>query len=250
MDRFGNLSRKTEIRLGLQDSLSAGLGVFPLGIALGMLVVQAQLPWWAVPLLSTFVYAGSVELFLVTLITAHTSLLTIAITVFAVNFRHVFYAFSFPLHRVTPGLLRGYSVFALNDESFATYATKAPDSLSSTRILTMQSVTHLYWVAGGLVGVVIAESLPRPVEGFEFALTALFTAMFIDALRTRKQIPSFLLAAASITFAFLVAPENAILVSLLIFGALLAVRFFTTGDTDAPADNTELPGTETKGQQS
>ncbi|MGO1570427.1 MAG: AzlC family ABC transporter permease, partial [Canibacter sp.] len=55
-------SRNTDIIAGLKDSLSVGLGVFPLGIALGMLVMQAELPWWLAPALSIGVYAGSVEL--------------------------------------------------------------------------------------------------------------------------------------------------------------------------------------------
>lgn len=46
------LARRGEIAAGLRDSLAAGLGMFPLGAAFGMLVVQAGLPWWLAPALS------------------------------------------------------------------------------------------------------------------------------------------------------------------------------------------------------
>ena len=46
----------------MRDSFSSGLGIFPLGIALGLLVVQAGLPWWLAPALSLSAFAGSLEL--------------------------------------------------------------------------------------------------------------------------------------------------------------------------------------------
>src|SRR5699024_8358480 len=74
-----------------------GIGLYPLGIALGLLVTQSGLPAWAVLGLSIFGYAGSLEFLMVDMMTAGTGLLAIAVTTFFVNFRHVFYAFSFPL---------------------------------------------------------------------------------------------------------------------------------------------------------
>ena len=58
------------MRAGFLDSLGVGLGIFPLGIALGVLVVQAGLPWWLAPALSIGVFAGSVELLLVSMLAA------------------------------------------------------------------------------------------------------------------------------------------------------------------------------------
>lgn len=218
--------RRGDIARGFTDSLSVGLGVFPLGIALGMLVVQAGLPWWMAPALSIGVYAGSVELLLVALITQVTPLLTIAVTVFAVNFRHVFYAFSFPLGRVRRGWPRAYSVIALTDEAFATYAGRDPQRLTSARIVTMQACAQSFWVLGGLVGVGISRLLPGPIEGFEFAICALFTVMTLDAFRSRREVPSVLLAGVSVAVAMVAAPQAAMLVALLCFVALLAVRFW------------------------
>ena len=88
-------TRSARIRAGVVDSLGVGIGIFPLGVALGVLVFQAGLPWWLAPALSIGIFAGSVELLMVSLIAASTPLLTIAATVFALNFRHVFYPVSY-----------------------------------------------------------------------------------------------------------------------------------------------------------
>ena len=124
-----------------------------------MLVVQAGLPAWVAPLFSVVVFAGSVELLLVSLAVAATPLLTIAVTVFLVNFRHVFYAFSFPLRVVRHPLARLYSMGALIDEAYA-IAASHPRGWTAPRLIALQVALHAYWVLGGLAGVAVAWLLP------------------------------------------------------------------------------------------
>ena len=220
--------REPGIRAGLVDSMGSGIGIFPLGIALGILVVQAGLPWWLAPALSIGIFAGSVELLMVSLLSSAAPLLTIAVTVFAVNFRHVFYALSFPIDAVRPGIPRAYSVYAMIDEAYATYVLMPRQRLTSKRMLTGQLAMQTYWVGGGIVGVIIASVLPGPIEGFEFALCALFVVMAIDAVRSQREVPSALLAGVSVAVALFIAPDQALLIALIIFSTLLGVRFVVT----------------------
>lgn len=81
------VSRRLEVALGVRDSLAAGLGMFPLGIAFGLLVLQSGLPWWVAPALSVAGFAGSLELLLTGMMVVTTPLATIALTAFLVNFR-------------------------------------------------------------------------------------------------------------------------------------------------------------------
>lgn len=184
------------------------------------------MPWWLAPALSIGIFAGSVELLMVSMIAAATPLITIAITVFALNFRHVFYPLSFPLHAITPGLGRAYSVYAMIDEAYATYVLLPPQKLSSARMLTGQLLMQGYWVAGGLVGVALASMLPEPIEGFEFALVALFIVMALDAARSRREIPSVALAGLSVAISMLAFPDAALLAALALFTATLVGRYF------------------------
>lgn len=218
--------RATQIRQGAVDSLGVGLGIFPLGFALGLLVIQADLPWWLAPALSIVVFAGSVELLLVSLIATSTPLLTIAATVFALNFRHVFYPLSFPVQVIKPGIRRAYSIYAMIDEAYATYVLMPPERLSSTRMLTGQLLMQAYWVAGGVLGVIVASFLPTPIEGFEFALVSLFIVMALDAARSRNEIPSIVLAGFSVALAMVLVPEAPLLAALGIFTLTLVARFF------------------------
>jgi branched chain amino acid efflux pump len=78
--------RRARIVAGISDSFSAGLGILPFGIALGLLVMQLGLPWWVAPALSLSAFAGSLELLLVGMIASTAPLAAVAITVFVVNF--------------------------------------------------------------------------------------------------------------------------------------------------------------------
>lgn len=203
-------------------SLGGGLGLIPLGIAFGMMVIQADFPWWVAPVLSIVVYAGSVELLLVSLITAGTPVLTVGLTVLLVNVRHVFYAFNYPIDRVH-GLARAYGVYALTDETYA-YIAGGAERWTGKRIIWLQALLQAYWVGGGLIGVATALSLPRPIEGLEFALVALFIVLALDAARTRREVPSVVMAVGCFGVALLIAPGAALLTSMVLFTAALFVR--------------------------
>lgn len=221
------VSRRSEVAASVRASLAAGLGMFPLGIAFGLLVVQSGLPWWVAPALSIAAFAGSLELLLIGMMVTLTPLATIALTTFLVNFRHIFYAFTFPIKVVKNPLARAYSVYALIDEAYAVTAAK-PKGWTSWRLLSMQVAFQFYWVGGGLVGVLIGSLMPVKIEGLEFALCALFVTLTLDACRTRKQVPSLLLAAASFAVAVVATPDSALFVGLILFVVALVVRYLLT----------------------
>jgi len=217
-------SRRTQIRAGIRDSYAAGLGMFPIGVTLGLLVVQAGLPWWFAPAISVAAYAGSLELLLIGLVAAAVPLATIALTTFLVNFRHVFYALSFPLHVLRSRAARAYSMYSLIDEAYAVTAAAKSGTFTGPRLIAMQAAFQVYWVSGGLAGVAIAAVLPGPIEGLEFALCAVFVVLTLDAVRSRAEIPSVLLAGAGFAIATVIAPNAVLFVALIVFVCLLVGR--------------------------
>lgn len=218
--------QSARIRQGFTDSLGVGLGLFPLGVALGILVSQAGLPLWVAPALSLFVFAGSVELLLVSLISLSTPLITIGFTVFALNFRHVFYPLNFPIQVIKSPLARAYSVFGMIDEAYATYVLMPANQLSGTRMVTGQLLMQAYWVSGSIAGVAVGALLPFTIEGFEFALVALFLVMAIDAIRSHTDIITLLLAAASFIVAIVAFSSSLVLASLVSFTVMLVARYW------------------------
>ncbi|MEV7959680.1 AzlC family ABC transporter permease [Streptomyces sp. NPDC058316] len=207
-----------------------GLGLLPLGLAFGVLITHAGLPWWCASLFTAVVYAGSFEFLLVNLALAVTPLATVALTAFLVNVRHVFYALSFPLDRVRGRLARTYSTFALTDEAYALTTGEQARSWSGARIVWLQVFMQLYWVGGATAGALLGSVVPNSVTGLDFAMTALFAVLALDAVREQRgDLPTPVLALLSALAARLFFPGQMLLVAFTLFTAALLGRRFTTG---------------------
>ncbi|WP_441249947.1 AzlC family ABC transporter permease [Kitasatospora sp. McL0602] len=213
------------IRAAARDTLGVGMGLFPLGLAFGVLLTGSGFAWWWTPLFSLLIYAGSLEFLAIGLFLALTPLASIAVTTFLVNFRHVFYGLSFPLHRVHGRLRRAYSVYALTDEAYAIVATKTAAELSSSRILAIQLLCQAYWVGGGLTGAAVGAALPAGLHGLDFALTALFVVLAVDGYRAARDIPGPVIALLCALTALTVAKGQLLVVALGLYVAALTTRY-------------------------
>jgi 4-azaleucine resistance transporter AzlC len=209
----------------LRDSGSVGLGLFPLGIAFGVLVTHAGLAWWCAVAFAGVVYAGSLEFLLIGLVVAMVPLAQIALTAFLVNFRHVFYALSFPLDRVPGRAGRAYSMFALTDEAYALASGPRARSWPGRRIVWLQVFLQLYWVAGAAAGALAGSVVPARLAGLDFALTALFAVLAVDAIRARRDLPGPALAAGCALIARLAFPGELLLAACGLFTAGLVLRY-------------------------
>ena len=198
-------------------------GYIPLGIAYGILVMQLGMPWWMAPALSIAAFSGSAELLVITLAASYTPIAVIAVTMMLVNFRHLFYAFSFPLHLVEGRFARFFSMYALVDEAYAITAAR-PEGWTKPRLLAMQATYLTTWVASGLVGVLAGSFIPAQIQGLDFALTALFITLTVDSIRSLKDIPSVVLAAGSFLIAMFIWPKQRLLLALLLYVGALVVR--------------------------
>jgi 4-azaleucine resistance transporter AzlC len=201
-----------------------GLGLFSLGIAFGLVVVHAGLAWWWATIFTAVVYAGSLEFLLVGLAVAAVPLAQVAATTLIVNLRHVFYALSFPLDRVDGVVAKAYSTYALTDEAYAV-TTAEPRAWTSRSIILMQLLFQAAWVSGATMGALVGTALPiERVQGLDFALTALFVVLAIDAYRARPDRLLTLCAAGCAVAAGLLVPEQMLVWAFAGYTAILLGR--------------------------
>lgn len=217
-----------QLGLGLKDSGSVGLGAFPMGVAFGVLVAHSGLPWWWASVFSGFIYAGSLEFLFLGLVLATAPLASVAVTAFLVNVRHVFYALSFPLHRVRGRLGKAYSTFAMSDEAYAVTVGETARTFSSRRILTLQAFIHLYWAGGATTGALLGSVIPDRVTGLDFAVTALFTVLAIDAFRARRDVSTSVIAMACALVGRFAFPDQMLLAAFVLFSGVLLARYAWT----------------------
>lgn len=221
-------STSAEIRRGLADCSTVGLGLVPLGLAFGVLLTQAGFDWWWAPVFSVVIYAGSMEFLAIGLLTALTPLYSLAAAAFLVNFRHVFYGLSFPIESVRSRLGRAYAVYALTDEVYAITATKRRVEMTGARTLTIAITCQTLWVVPGAIGALVGSALPEGLDGLQFALTALFAVLAVDAWRSSGDLPAPVIGLVCGLAAAAIAPEQMLIVGLSAFVAVLLARYAWT----------------------
>ncbi|MER0092639.1 AzlC family ABC transporter permease [Corynebacterium sp. KPL2838] len=219
---------REEIHKGIKDTWAAALGLIPLGLAFGLLMVQSGFSWWWTPIFSIVIYAGSMEFLAISMVTGGVSALSSLLTGFMVNFRHIFYGLTFPRKRINSPVGKAYSTYALTDETYAIVsALPREERPTGIRILSIQIFCQILWVGGGLVGALAGQVIPSSVEGMEFALVALFVVLAMDSFRNNQDLSLPLSAAVLGILAAFITPGQLLMVSLSAFFLLLIIRYLS-----------------------
>ncbi|MDK4312056.1 AzlC family ABC transporter permease [Corynebacterium accolens] len=217
---------REEIHKGIKDTWAAALGLIPLGLAFGLLMVQSGFSWWWTPIFSIVIYAGSMEFLAISMVTGGVSALSSLLTGFMVNFRHIFYGLTFPRKRINSSVGKAYSTYALTDETYAiVLALPREERSTGTRILSIQIFCQILWVGGGIVGALAGQVIPSSVEGMKFALVALFVVLAMDSFRNNQDLSLPLSAAALGILAAFITPGQLLMVSLSAYFLLLIIRY-------------------------
>lgn len=225
-----NSQIRSEIRGGIRDTWLVGLGLIPLGLAFGLVMVQAGFAWWWTPIFSIIIYAGSMEFLAVQLVTTGVGPLSAAITGFMVNFRHIFYGLTFPRHLTSSPLGRAYRTYALTDESYAITSSRPPTAPNSgARVLTIQILCQLMWVLPGLAGALLGTAIPSSVIGVDYALTALFIVLAYEAFRANPDFSLPLTATVIAALLAVLAPSWLLMAGLSAYFLVLILRYARPG---------------------
>jgi predicted branched-subunit amino acid permease len=92
----------------------------------------------------------------------------------------------------------------------------------------LQASIHLYWAGGATTGALLGSVIPAQVTGLDFAVTALFTVLAIDAFRAHRDIPTPVLALACALVGWFAFPGQMLLVAFAVFTAGLMTRYALT----------------------
>ena len=205
----------------LRYTLPVLCGYLFLGTAFGATLAQAGYgPAWAL-LMSTLIYAGSMQFVMVPLMAAGASLVTVALTALMVNARHLFYGVSFIDRFARMGRLRPYMIFSLTDETYSVFCSM-PGGETDGVLLRVSLYDQLYWIAGSLLGSVLARQLPVDLTGIDFSMTALFIVICVERAGNRRDRLPLAIGGACALFSLLaLGPERFLLPALAATAALL-----------------------------
>ena len=161
-----------------------------IGLGYGIFATRLGLGWWFPVVTAAFVYSGSVEFILATMVLDGFRPLGVFLMAFLVGARHLFYGVSMLDRFRGAGWRKFLMVFMLSDETFAvTYANPPPPGVDPHRFQTLVSaLVWSYWLTGTAMGSAFAHALAHiDLSGVEFIMTAKFAAIFAENWRTERR---------------------------------------------------------------
>lgn len=174
---------KNIIKQALISTIPVLSGYLVLGIGFGIILRANGYGALVSFVMSLMIYAGSMQYVAIGLLTHKTPLLTIALTTFMVNARHLFYGISMLDKYKNTGKKKPYLIFSLTDETYSLvcqdYNTMSEKERHSYYFY-VSLFNHIYWVSGSLIGSFMGSIIKFNTEGIEFALTALFLTVVIE----------------------------------------------------------------------
>lgn len=217
-----------EIRFAFTQTVPVLLGYIFLGIAFGLLLQDAGYSFWWAFFCSLFIYAGSMQFVLVTLLTGSVSLIYAAVMTLFINGRHIFYGLSFIEKFRKMGTIYPYMIFSLTDETYSVLCSlKVPDKMNEKRVSFFIALfDHSYWITGSVLGAVIGELITFDTTGVDFSMTALFVVIVLNQwMESREHRPALIGAVIGIICLLLFGADKFLLPALTITAlALLGGR--------------------------
>ncbi|MBP8032012.1 MAG: AzlC family ABC transporter permease [Acetobacterium sp.] len=188
-----------------------------IGIAFGVLMDEAGYSAGWSFLSGLFIYAGSMQIVMVSLLTAGASLGTIALMTFFVNVRHIFYGIAFIDQFRKMGRKYPYMIVTLTDEVYAILCSidypADVDARKTDFYITL--ILHLVWILSCLAGALFGQLIPYDLAGIEFSATAFFITVCMNQWQSMDyHLPAITGLISALTFYFILGPDQFILPAL------------------------------------
>lgn len=221
---------KSELRFAWIQTIPVFFGYLFLGLAFGLLLQNAGYNFlWAL-LISTFVYAGSMQFVLVGILASGMDLASVALLTLTINSRHIFYGLTFLKTFREFGKAYPYMIFSLTDETYSLLCSvDVPEQLNRKKVFFLIALLdQSYWIAGSVLGAAGGALIKFNMAGIDFAMTALFTVIFVEqwlASRGSTHLPALVGILSGIVALLVFGPDRFVLPALVLsVGLLLVLR--------------------------
>lgn len=175
---------------GIKLFLPISAGYIPLGFACGIVCAEAGMSVVQIFIMSLLVYAGAAQYIAGGMIAAGASPLSIIITTFIVNSRHILYT-SVLYPYISKWSFFKQSLFAaqITDEVFAMHSSYMnKNNVDTVTAFTLNIFSHSSWIISNTIGGISASLIPDSSKfGLDFTLYALFIALILPRLVSLAQ---------------------------------------------------------------
>lgn len=194
---------RARLRRGIQLGMPVFLGYVPVGMAFGILARTLGFSVFQACLCSGTALAGAGQFIALSFLRTGAPLASTLVATAVVNLRYVLFGSTLsPYLKGTRLPALAWLSFTLTDETFAiNIADRRKGTSSAASMAGVGLISWIGWVSGTLVGAVGATWIGDPSKwGVDFAMPAMFAALFVALAENRKQVVTGI-GAAVITMA-------------------------------------------------
>ena len=205
----GEMSMK-EFRFAVKNTIPIFFTYLFIGIAFGILMSDAGYSILLTTASSLFIFAGSMQIVMVPMMTSGASLPSLAFMAFFINARHIFYGIGFIEKFRRMGWRYPYMILTLTDETYSVlcsvqYEANLDEDKAAFLIAMLD---HIYWVFGSFIGACAGRFLQFDMRGIEFSATAFFLVVVVNQWQQyRSKLPFLTAAVCTLGFYLLLGKE-------------------------------------------
>ena len=185
---------KGEIKAAFKASLPIMVTFIVLGMGYGILMNEHGYgALWSVAS-GIIIFSGTVQFVSVSMLSGG-SFFMAAVTALMVAARHIFFSISMIGRYREEGKKKWYLFYALCDETYALLSSDSEPAWAnkSAYRFWVTAFNQTSWILGSLLGGLAGRFLPFDSEGIDFAMTALFTCVFVQQwIDAKSHIPAIL----------------------------------------------------------
>lgn len=208
---------KNSFKYSLERSVPILIGFFPVGTVYGLMMSATGYNFLWSAAASLFVYAGSLQMLMISFFQSDMSILTITVTALLLNSRHMFYGLSFIEKFRSYGGWKWFLIYGMPDESYSLLCSYVPrDGVEEKWVhIFSTGLIWLYWIAFSVLGGLVGQLITFDTTGIDFALTALFIVILLDQIKsTGMNLPALIGGASSVLCIIILGRNNFLLPSL------------------------------------
>ena len=165
------------------------------GLTYGVLMSNIGYNAWWTMLFSAVCFCGSMQFAAIPMMSAGFDPAQMLLMSYLVNFRHTFYGIPLLEKYGDTKAYKPFLIYTLSDEQFSLSVTaKKPEGMENKYFyFGINLLCYLYWIAISGLGGVIGHLITFDTSGLDFALNAMFIALFMQHWKEKANRPACLI---------------------------------------------------------
>ena len=195
---------KRQFAMGAKAALPVVLSFVPVGIAYGLMAIDAGYTRGETVFMSLAVFAGAAQMMSCGMYAQGAGTAAIILATFVLNLRHLVMS-TCVINRIKDEKLgqKLLCAFGITDETFAIFTTGEEEKATIPFFIGLALTSYLAWVAGSAIGSFASEFLPEILTaGFGVAMYAMFVGLMVPDLKGNGSLALLVVLAAALSCIF------------------------------------------------